>query len=341
MRVGVVVAEVVVTRQHVERPAGVGGENGREQPIGDHRVQQAGSRRRVAGGFDHGIHHRAMALVPTGERPVGARVELVLRLEVAVVIGNLVDSLAEGVMGAERDMPPVALRHLHDKRVVGGIRGGFQNVVLQNGGVFEPERGLTAGQASAVEEVAVQAAQQVDAAIIFVGDGSGHRPEGMFDFQAGLLSVRILQVRRYAEQHAAGSVGAWKKAELREVGTHDLPGSDHALRRQRLVDIGGRNRHAGLGVDDPGIAGDGDELLLNRNAVQRKRQRESLDVDLGIVQPEAAPDHRLAIDLRGPRKSEPGREIGLVGQQRIRVQLQFMPQSQAQRQIAEGRESVL
>ena len=331
----------------------------------------------MPGRLQHRVDGQVVALVEVGERALPRQVGLVRGREVAVVIGGVVDGLAEGVVDAQAVVVAEALLQLEDPGVVHRIRRRAVHVALQQQRVPEagddgrsragrhPRRqrvgrrgvpvmqgdGPTVGQrpggkGSGGQQVGID--RPGIAQPVHVDVGEAHRPAGRdlpLDAQGGLLRVGGAVVR--------------------------LSGEEHGQRRHRVgVGDGDPERQQGAGRDAGHVARapaldqpQGKERLKDRRRVHRRGQsrhaRErhqhlrdlpeavhppqglhhvgDLPVDGRVEDPEAAAHHRLVVLERIPGEAQPRGEVLVVGAQGAVLRVQLPAQPEVQGQVPRRR----
>src|SRR4029450_10068501 len=100
--------------QQIEGPRAVGAEDRRQD-----KVCQDIRERRIVGSpairtLKKAINNELVPLVESGKGALEPHVSLVIRLEIAVVVGHFINSLAESVASRQADITVEAFADLHD-----------------------------------------------------------------------------------------------------------------------------------------------------------------------------------------------------------------------------------
>ena len=134
------IAVELAADQQIEGPRAVGAED-RSQD----KVCEDIRERRVAGSrpirtLKKGINDELVPLVECRKGALEPDVSLVIRLEIAVVVGHFINSLAESVASRQADITVEAFADLHDHAVVKSSGRRFVDIFLEAAAGLESKR---------------------------------------------------------------------------------------------------------------------------------------------------------------------------------------------------------
>src|SRR3954463_4056710 len=117
-----------------------------------------------------------------------------MRLEICIEVGDFIDGATQCVVGVECPMTAEPPADLEDAGAIKRICGWFENIALEQERVYKSESWLSIRTAWAVTQVAVENAGQPGGAIPVVRRRHGQTSNRSFQFNAGLLRVRVAPV---------------------------------------------------------------------------------------------------------------------------------------------------